>query len=208
MDPPASRRPACTRRFPRPRGDGPVMSEPLLMAFEVSPPTRGWTTEPQPGKLPEHGFPAHAGMDPSPRRVRRPTSWFPRPRGDGPGGSMSDAAQPSVSPPTRGWTAGRWQAHARPQGFPAHAGMDQAATSTSSLAGGFPRPRGDGPRSPPWKPKTKPVSPPTRGWTRDADDGVGHHLGFPAHAGMDPRRSCRHRRGSRFPRPRGDGPVV
>ena len=51
-------------------------------------------------------------------------------------------------------------------------------------------------------------SPPTRGWTAHIHWASCAKLGFPAHAGMDP-RTCRHGAGGRrFPRPRGDGPEL
>ena len=52
-----------------------------------------------------------------------------------------------------------------------------------------------------------PVSPPTRGWTRDGVVFVVETEGFPAHAGMDPPPPARPHRLVRFPRPRGDGPT-
>ena len=90
--------------FPRPRGDGPYYDNPWFPPDLVSPPTRGWT--PRAGRTtPCHwGFPAHAGMDPPPSRSRCRSTWFPRPRGDGPQHPRSSVTGAEVSPPTRGWT--------------------------------------------------------------------------------------------------------
>ncbi len=152
---------------------------------------------------------------------------FPRPRGDGPAllrhyaarGSVSPptrgptsniscALGGSVSPPTRGWTSQSPGNSTRRKGFPAHAGMDPTTNAARVSDCRFPRPRGDGPWSP-WCSRIPPaVSPPTRGWTvLDGRDSA-QALGFPAHAGMDP-RPCRCCPGSTgFPRPRGDGPYL
>ena len=153
-------------RFPRPRGDGPEDGGGTDGRLEVSPPTRGWTPYAKWPKKSARGFPAHAGMDHG--RAHRATAQlgFPRPRGDGPPDTSRMPWISSVSPPTRGWTAkGRPHGGGRP-GFPAHAGMDLRRGSTTHAAGGFPRPRGDGPQGHHWRHHPRQVSPPTRGWTR------------------------------------------
>ena len=98
----------------------------------------------------------------------------------------------------------RWDAYVI--GFPAHAGMDPGSAPTSAASCRLPRTRGDGPRFGFRADDAKRASPHTRGWTpRDVprrQDGAG----FPAHAGMDPRRSCRRASSRRLPRTRGDGP--
>ncbi len=50
-----------------------------------------------------------------------------------------------VSPPTRGWPAGKIAVLRHISGFPAHAGMAPSCTVKVRLVFGFPRPRGDGP---------------------------------------------------------------
>ena len=116
--------------FPRPRGDGPLVdgkwdeqelvspptrgwtSEPNTTLAEpnglpsdvVSPPTRGWTVEARLFQLYQSGFPAHAGMDPCSTRFQHYADGFPRPRGDGPAFLNLLGNQTGVSPPTRGWT--------------------------------------------------------------------------------------------------------
>ena len=71
----------------------------------------------------------------------------------------------------------------------------------------FPRPRGDGPDDSTYQPYSYEVSPPTRGWTAEADRRRTVVIGFPAHAGMDLGFSLADVASSGFPRPRGDGPV-
>ena len=131
---------------------------------------------------------------------------FPRPRGDGPFLTGHADKVRQVSPPTRGWTSVSSPAARRNTGFPAHAGMDRQQGSHRRQERRFPRPRGDGPSPRVVVPPVAWVSPPTRGWTRYRYHGPQGPLGFPAHAGMDPRglRSPAYREG--FPRPRGDGP--
>ena len=193
-------------RLPRPRGDGPrsAWSMPGLPA--ASPPTRGWTRQ-----LPDHrphaaGFPAHAGMDPTSTAPATPSTWLPRPRGDGPPLTSIRRMPSTASPPTRGWTRVGPRRGRLLGGFPAHAGMDPLPSRFPRHRLRLPRPRGDGPSWLNAQARAGKASPPTRGWTSptSGDDGAGG--GFPAHAGMDP--SPRPTRGARtgLPRPRGDGP--
>ena len=212
--------------LPRTRGDGPRIRRGAARHDRASPHTRGWTCcrwfpYPKP-----RGFPAHAGMDPPSRSHAGSKSSgeaSPHTRGDrrGPRPDSPEAA----SPHTRGWTA------VLLTGFPAHAGMDPC--ERPALARGLPRTRGDGPIgdgivfAPPAAsprrgrrlPRTRGDGPPGR-WTHDL------HvlpLGFPAHAGMDPKPdpvASPHTRGwtlgltrivassSGLPRTRGDGPCT
>ena len=165
MDPPPVHRPLRTRRFPRPRGDGPARGSRTRVSSLVSPPTRGWTVL---QLLPDgrvEGFPAHAGMD----RWRAPdfsaSVRFPRPRGDGPPVLLGIVDPDEVSPPTRGWTLQACHHTGWVTGFPAHAGMDPAATPACTGSCRFPRPRGDGPWIRCRCVFAVLVSPPTRGWT-------------------------------------------
>ena len=112
-----------------------------------------------------------------------------------------------ASPPTRGWTPDEPLQRAHAAGFPAHAGMDPRPASSRATRRGLPRPRGDGPFSKRVFELTGMASPPTRGWTRRRAQHVSDGVGFPAHAGMDPRRDRAPRLRLRLPRPRGDGPV-
>ena len=71
----------------------------------------------------------------------------------------------------------------------------------------FPRPRGDGPCDWPARCESRPVSPPTRGWTHLRQHHGQAQRGFPAHAGMDPSGDTYTFPVGGFPRPRGDGPA-
>ena len=92
-----------------------------------------------------------------------------------------------VSPHTRGWTPCLSITGSRARGFPAHAGMDPHPLGHADGADGFPRTRGDGPRSIALSQNGIWVSPHTRGW-----DPLDQRAGQP-----DPG----------FPRTRGDGPA-
>ena len=158
--------------------------------------------------LRSEGFPAHAGMDPRPWAGSTSPGRFPRTRGDGPPPPRPIGHGFQVSPHTRGWTPAPRLDVAEDVGFPAHAGMDRSFGPTSHASARFPRTRGDGPAPYPPGAAAPSVSPHTRGWTRGAEAAPAGHLGFPAHAGMDPRRSGRHASGAWFPRTRGDGPCA
>ena len=72
-------------------------------------------------------------------------------------------------------------------GFPAHAGMDPSFLMASGTLPWIPRTRGDGPRISGLCAGAPTDSPHTRGWTRLYRRVKLGWLGFPAHAGMDPR---------------------
>ena len=165
MDPNELGRSRPDRRFPRPRGDGPMPPEAQWYIDGVSPPTRGWTHASECRRTGKGGFPAHAGMDLLPWRAPPGRSGFPRPRGDGPYYCGKNARGRWVSPPTRGWTFLVIGLKKLGGGFPAHAGMDRSPTRQRPSVSWFPRPRGDGPMSEDVPAVSMEVSPPTRGWT-------------------------------------------
>ena len=84
--------------------------------------------------------------------------------------------------------------------------MDRGAPAAVGFCSGLPRTRGDGPMPDKSIVTGHGASPHTRGWTPPAGSHPGQALGFPAHAGMDPRFPGATSRPSRLPRTRGDGP--
>ena len=130
------------------------------------------------------------------------------------------------SPRSRGWTRFRRRIVCPGAGFPALAGMDprgsrwqrnicripRARGDGPSLFGGgprsigIPRARGDGPRLAASKPKPKPDSPRSRGWTRPWRTCNRCCKGFPALAGMDLDEWAADAELEWIPRARGDGP--
>ena len=214
-------------RLPRTRGDGPGRGSTRRRRRQASPHTRGWTRD-RPGRagrprgFPAHagmdprgvvsrtstpGFPAHAGMDPRAGRDSSTRSWLPRTRGDGPMSVIEPTNTSRASPHTRGWTRLVFRLRARPGGFPAHAGMDPARSSSATAPSRLPRTRGDGPHGSHHVADQTTASPHTRGWTRAAGHVTPGDRGFPAHAGMDPRSRTRPDAPGWLPRTRGDGPA-
>ena len=180
----------------------------LRHSAAASPRTRGWTPIVQGRGGPAAGFPAHAGMDPDHAPPPGRGSRLPRARGDGPGVEPPADRQVQASPRTRGWTfevAGR---DVPSGGFPAHAGMDPFARHAGRMRSRLPRARGDGPQTVRRAASVALASPRTRGWTRHRPDVSCGVCGFPAHAGMDPRRRAQSRNSRRLPRARGDGPYL
>ena len=213
--------------FPRPRGDGPQAGSAGRASFPVSPPARGWSRSCSTTARPTCGFPARAGMVRYRAGRRGGSAWFPRPRGDGPPESMPTSRTPRVSPPARGWSHGNGAIASYAPGFPARAGMVRCSAPRASLRRRFPRPRGDGPHTLRQHRSRWRVSPPARGWSRPSRSPKSRSRGFPARAGMVPLLERRGRDraegfparagmvlirgfsqdlGTRFPRPRGDGP--
>ena len=116
--------------------------------------------------------------------------------------------RPMDSPRSRGWTQAPISLSPRGAGFPALAGMDPSSKVTEHGLIGIPRARGDGPRSRNIASRSGEDSPRSRGWTVGARRLGGGGGGFPALAGMDPRRRVPRARPSGIPRARGDGPSI
>ena len=145
-------------------------------------------------------------MDPARWTATAGSSGLPRTRGDGPRLARVVAPRDAASPHTRGWTRVTTTAPANAEGFPAHAGMDPAASRRSQTRGRLPRTRGDGPVARLGHGARTEASPHTRGWTRSSSSRATAQPGFPAHAGMDRRTPSGPARRWRLPRTRGDGP--
>src|SRR6266478_3156378 len=86
-------------------------------------------------------------MVPNRHRVVDRLSGFPCPRGDGPFTAEDWAELVLVSPPARGWSRVSLYRTAPHIGFPARAGMVPRCGDQAGQPDGFPRPRGDGPRT-------------------------------------------------------------
>ena len=121
--------------------------------------------------------------------------------------SAWDVDGTAASPRPRGWTRGDDRPDDRAPGFPAPAGMDLVREAGRAADARLPRARGDGPGVVLRRQHDRRASPRPRGWTAWAEPAAGAALGFPAPAGMDPKRARRSRSCIRLPRARGDGPA-
>ena len=196
------------RRLPRARGDGPAYDAAAARYAAASPRSRGWTramprAPPRTAASPRSrgwtpgreahesavsGFPALAGMDLAGISSAGVFVRLPRARGDGPEPDAGAARPPAASPRSRGWTRTVRGCRSAGTGFPALAGMDPARTVGGTTGTGLPRARGDGPVIPPPRDRLDQASPRSRGWTRLLIGFGDRWFGFPALAGMDPRR--------------------
>ena len=91
-------------RFPRTRGDRPLLDKRIKNLEKVSPHTRGSTALGQYPTLPPAGFPAHAGIDLGTTTFTWWLLGFPRTRGDRPELACEGCLVSRVSPHTRGYT--------------------------------------------------------------------------------------------------------
>ena len=154
------------------------------------------------------GSPAHAGIDPAAGGSGCSMRGLPRSRGDRP--SRSDRA-PSLAPAPplpRGSTPRCSGRDTGRNGSPAHAGIDPPSSSPIRALVGLPRSRGDRPDTRCRMSSITSAPPLTRGSTRHKVPNVVHHVGSPAHAGIDRPQAARHPAHDGLPRSRGDRPSL
>ncbi|ACL64141.1 conserved hypothetical protein [Anaeromyxobacter dehalogenans 2CP-1] len=188
------------------RGDRPRFRIEHTLRRLASPRARGST--PRVRQHPRHlpGFPACAGIDPAGRPPRSQRLGLPRVRGDRPSLDLDGVVTLKASPRARGSTPRALRHVADLGGFPACAGIDPWHQQSVDIDAGLPRVRGDRP----WRPRRfvppARASPRARGSTGEGDLHGGAAPGFPACAGIDPRRKASGGRRRRLPRVRGDRP--
>ena len=208
MDPSYSVHTRICSRFPRARGDGPSCVGEEGSAESLPPRSRGWTLGLHEKSRRVVASPALAGMDPTSAWCTCTPSCFPRARGDGPQLRTSATVSSWLPPRSRGWTYSSLGHSTIVGASPALAGMDPLPDAPGNSRSRFPRARGDGPRTGVTQMATMALPPRSRGWTRPQKLPRQRLAASPALAGMDPVRwsACPQLR--RFPRARGDGPVV
>ena len=194
-------------RFPRTRGDGPTTRLPRYVGIVVPPHPRGWSPYLRSAFRSPPGSPAPAGMVPSRCSTKASPRWFPRTRGDGPGGAGRGPGGVEVPPHPRGWSLAYAWAVKNFVGSPAPAGMVPEHGTRPQGHSWFPRTRGDGPAESAAARLAAMVPPHPRGWSLVDADVAGQRHGSPAPAGMVPSASPSAILHSRFPRTRGDGPA-
>ena len=132
---------------------------------------------------------------------------FPHPRGDGPFHSRAEHIPEPISPPTWGWPAILLDWDGVTDDFPTHVGMARGWLKSFHWFVGFPHPRGDGPIQCRTEWNRIPISPPTWGWPGRALVKNPAFLDFPTHVGMARGGDLLGILATRFPHPRGDGPL-
>ena len=172
--------------LPRVRGDRPRRGSMYADVFVASPRTRGSTPSHDGARHHRVGFPAYAGIDPSLRRCRGPSSGLPRVRGDRPVSSQGAVGFNRASPRTRGSTLLDRAAARAHRGFPAYAGIDPLHPHDLRVEVGLPRVRGDRPWPGQAAGTLRRASRRTRGSTPREVGAPADQGGFPAYAGIDP----------------------
>ena len=208
MDPRCTKLVCTSTGFPRARGDGPANTARAATTTRLPPRSRGWTRSAY--RLAEScdASPALAGMDLTPPFHAAALYGFPRARGDGPTDQTDPRYRRRLPPRSRGWTCPVGDLGQRAVASPALAGMDPQSYRSRPSSNSFPRARGDGPSPPLTAPQPCWLPPRSRGWTCVGGFASGGIAASPALAGMDRSIQMGCWSGSRFPRARGDGPLV
>ena len=133
--------------FPRMRGDVPTFIFAVEGHLEFSPHARGCSAMASSAAMGARVFPACAGMFLSFSLAPRLAMCFPRMRGDVPKTEVSKAYMLLFSPHARGCSGVAGVSFPRRTVFPACAGMFLAKQNLYELVDGFPRMRGDVPKS-------------------------------------------------------------
>ena len=147
-------------------------------------------------------------MFPYPTRLSTGITGFPRIRGDVPIPPQCCLPWPQFSPHTRGCSAAWAFLGESDTVFPAYAGMFRHGFFCRHRRQGFPRIRGDVPKTPKVTGKGQQFSPHTRGCSGSAFPDAAILWVFPAYAGMFRVRCQRSYCGDCFPRIRGDVPFA
>ena len=189
--------------YPRPRGGAAVRIVPVSISGGLSPPTRGSRLERLGLVDQERSIPAHAGEPDTALAPAPATAVYPRPRGGATLEFSMKSSEAGLSPPTRG-SLGVTDAPLVPaRSIPAHAGEPYPTPGCSRRERVYPRPRGGAAGDRAGAPRSRGLSPPTRGSLVRRPLVLEHEGSIPAHAG-EPRPTATSTRSSGvYPRPRG-----
>ena len=176
--------PSLITRFPRVRGDVPVVWCIGRAKPSFSPRARGCSAVPCPMLQALSVFPACAGMFPIGLRSIQARHRFPRVRGDVPRTAWEAASTAWFSPRARGCSQRLSHLHQGRNVFPACAGMFLSVPDHRFLCYCFPRVRGDVPLWFTAQTGMAAFSPRARGCSRDALIRELAASVFPACAGM------------------------
>ena len=118
--------------LPRMRGDRPLVFDELQAMGKATPHARGSTPMSPLRRARWIGYPACAGIDPSPPREAWIDSRLPRMRGDRPLSSTAPTSRGTATPHARGSTRKPLARLLHPLGYPACAGIDLARRRCSA----------------------------------------------------------------------------
>ena len=194
--------------FPRARGDVPGASGLMGVLGGFSPRTRGCSYSRTYVRSSCSVFPAHAGMFLTTGCAFTSVERFPRARGDVPPLHLESHTPPRFSPRTRGCSGQGVSGVEVCYVFPAHAGMFRRSSTVQTMRWCFPRARGDVPGTHPLIRLRAMFSPRTRGCSCPMTSRYPASHVFPAHAGMFLQINTIRRIPQRFPRARGDVPLI
>ena len=194
-------------RFPRVRGDVPLVLTTYLGEYEFSPRARGCSLMMQLVGSVMRVFPACAGMFPLEKAKSNEWTSFPRVRGDVPSTLENPSDISRFSPRARGCTEEASDAEYERKVFPACAGMFRRRKNSAPKNVSFPRVRGDVPVGSITCISPLEFSPRARGCSGHTCILRGPANVFPACAGMFRRKAAHRAAPQCFPRVRGDVPV-
>jgi len=155
----------------------------------------------------QSGYPACAGIDLFAPISRSSMDGLPRMRGDRPAFLPRQSRLYMATPHARGSTPRTRLCLCGYTGYPACAGIDLTYASPHLQTARLPRMRGDRPSRPSSPRPRHTATPHARGSTRDVTPLSRPCHGYPACAGIDPRRRQREQQEEWLPRMRGDRPI-
>ena len=190
--------------LPRMRGDRPQNPPGLAGGSGFTPHARGSTQQHGLARIRRIGYPACADRPPSISRL----AWesLPRMRGDRPPKHHLRIFYDPFTPHARGSTVGHLGGLFSPMVYPACAGIDRGHCQRQALSLCLPRMRGDRPQVKGIRNQRARFTPHARGSTASTPRGAMTLWVYPACAGIDLMKPCRHRSFKSLPRMRGDRP--